>query len=213
MQTMNMQQVMSPAAHLLQAHLEASRRVADAFFAGVKKVDNLMLEASHRACIEQLRLAQSLAAVRDAQGASHAQATYLAQRPDRAMDYQRDMIRVLTEVQADLGKSMRSYLEQIGNGAIAGFSGAVDPAAVASPDLYQPMASIMSAWQSVFRDAASMASQNFEMARGSFTSMAAAAGSAADAVIDETVEAMTAGKEGRTHASAGAHSGNHGRRR
>lgn len=198
MQSSKMQKMLSPVANMYQNQLEASRQFADAFFTGAEKIDHLMLEASHRALIEQLRFAQSLVAVRDAQGAASAQAKYFSQRPERAMDYQREMIRVFTEVQSELGKSMRNYMEQLGGGAMTEFATALEPEGRADQPVFTPMSGMFSAWQSAMREAAAVANRNMETARNTFENAAHAAYEQADDAIDETAEAMSAGRERKT---------------
>lgn len=202
MQGMNMQRLYSPMASIYQTQLEASRQFADALFSSAEKIDHVLLAASHRACIDQLRFAQSLAAVRDAQGAADAQAKFLSQRPDRAMNYQRELIRVFTEVQTELGRSMRNYMEQIGNfgnGAASEFASAIEQDTPTAGEAYNPLTGIFSVWQSAFREAASAANRNMEAARTTFENVATtvqeSAQENADEVIDETMEAMTAGRE------------------
>lgn len=214
MQGMNMQRLYSPMATIYQTQLEASRQLADALFSSAEKIDHVMLAASHRACIDQLRFAQSLAAVRDAQGAANAQATFLSQRPDRAMNYQRELIKVFTEVQAELGKSMRNYMEQmstLGNGAASQIASVAEQDAPTAATVYNPLTGIFSAWQSAFREATSAASRNMEVARTSLenvaTTMQETIQENADETVDETMEAMTGGRE-KKPASHGSQSHN-----
>ena len=207
MQGMNMQAMYGPMANMYQTQLEASRRLADAFFNGAEKIDHVLLAASHRAWTDQLRFVQSLVAVRDAQGAATAQAKFFSQRPDRAMNYQRELMRVFSEVQSEIGKSMRSYMEQVGSGIAPDFASALESEDVAGPETYAPLATnpvagMFTAWQSAFREAASAANRNMETARDTFENTASTAYADADAeeALDETVEGMTAGKEKRSSA-------------
>jgi len=202
MQGINMQKMLSPMATIYQAQLEASRQFADAIFSGTAKIDNVLLEASHRACIEQLRFAQSLVAVRDTQGASNAQAKYLTQRQERAMDCQRELIRVFTEVQSDLGKATRNFMQQLGSGAIPDFSAALEPKRELEPAAYNPLTGMFTAWQSVFREATSVANRNIEAARTTLEDVANTAFSQAGEAIDETVGALAAGGEKKASAAS-----------
>jgi hypothetical protein len=202
-------------ANIYQTQLEASRQFADALFSSAEKIDQVLLAASHRACIEQLRFAQSLATVRDAQGAADAQAKFFSQRPDRAMNYQRELIRVFTEVQAELGKSMRNYMEQIGsigNGAATGIASAIEQDTPTAAEVYNPLTSLFSVWQSAFREAASATNRNIEVARTTFENAASTIQENADEVLDETMEAMTAGREKKATAHGPSH-GSHGSKR
>ncbi|RJG04092.1 phasin family protein [Noviherbaspirillum sedimenti] len=212
MPNLNVQTMLNPMAAMYQTQLEASRRVADTFFSGVQKMDHVMLEASHRACIEQLRFAQSLVAVRDAQGAASAQARYFSQRPERTMDYQRELIRVFNEVQSEVGKSMQNYMAQLGGGAMTEFATALAPereSGEAPPSAIPltPMTGLFSAWQSAFQEAAAVANRNIEAARTTFENAAHNAYVNANEAIDETAEAMAGGRERKATTSGGHHSG------
>lgn len=205
MQHLTMQKMLNPMAAMYQTQLEASRQFADALFSGVEKIDHVLLEASHRACIEQLRLAQSLVAVRDAQGATSVQAKFLSQRPERAMDYQRELFRVFAEVQSELGKSMRNCMEQLGGGAMTEFATALAPESGGEAASTIPLTGLFTAWQSAFREASAVANRNIETARTTFENVAHTAHENADEAVDETVETMTGGSESKTGRSGGKH--------
>lgn len=201
----NMQNMYGPMTNMYQSQLEASRRLADAFFNGAEKIDHLLLSASHRAWTDQLRFVQSLVAVRDAQGAANAQARFFSQRPERAMNYQRDFMRVFSEVQSEIGQSMRSYVEQMGSGVAPDFLEALEPDDTSGKESYSPLAAnpltgMFTAWQSAVREAASAVNRNMETARSTFENAASTAYENAEEALDETVEGMTAGKEKRSTA-------------
>lgn len=205
MQGLNMQNMYNPMANMYQSQLEASRRLADAFFNGAEKIDHVLLTASHRAWTDQLRFIQSLVAVRDPQGAADVQAKFFSQRPDRAMNYQRELMKVFTEVQSEIGKSMRSYVEHLGSGVAPDFAAAMAPDDATEQETYNPIAAnpltgMFTAWQSAFRDAASAANRNMETARTTFENAASAAYENAEEAVDETIEGMTAGREKRSTA-------------
>lgn len=188
MQTM--QNVFTPVADLCQAQLEASRQLADAVFSGTEKIDQVVLEATHRAVNEQLRFAQSMVSVRDAQGMAEAQTTFFSQRPDRLMEYQRELMRVFTEVQSEWGKSVRTYLEQLSNTAISGASTLANANAPAS-NVYNPFNSMLSAWESAFREASSMATRNMDTARNTFENVRDTFDNAANANTANTANAAS----------------------
>ncbi|WP_164932025.1 phasin family protein [Janthinobacterium sp. 17J80-10] len=190
---------------MYQTQLEASRRLADAFFSGAEKIDHVLLTASHRAWTDQLRFVQSLVAVRDPQGAADAQAKFFSLRPDRAMNYQRDLMKVFTEVQSEIGKSMRSYVEQVGSGVAPDFAAGIAPEDTSEQETYNPIAAnpltgMFTAWQSAFREAASAANRNMETARNTFENAASAGYEHAEQAVDDAVDEMTAGREKRSTA-------------
>lgn len=209
MQGWNMQNMYTPMTHMYQTQLEASRRLADAFFTGAEKIDHVLLTASHRAWTDQLRFVQSLVAVRDPQGAADAQAKFFSQRPDRAMNYQRDLMKVFTEVQSEIGKSMRSYVEQVGNGVAPDLAAAMAPEDAAEQEAYNPIAAnpltgVFTAWQTAFREAASVANRNMETARNTFENAASAVYEHAEEAVDDIADEAGSGREKR---SAAHHNG------
>lgn len=198
----SMQNLFNPMAGMYQAQLEASRQFADAVFSGTEKIDQVLREAAHRAVTEQLKFAQSLVTVRDAQGVANVQTTYFSQRPDRAMDYQRELARAFTEVQAELGKSLRNYMEQLTTSAASGATATLGAGNGQPGAGYDPLKSIFSVWESAFRDMTSLASQNMAATRNTFDQAAKEGYTNVTAAADETVEAMTAGREKNVQAGS-----------
>ncbi len=186
----NMQNIFNPMANIYQTQLEASRQFADAIFSGTEKIDHVLLEATHRAFTEQMKFAQSLVAVRDTQGVTDAQTMFLSQRPDRAMDYQRELIRVFSEVQNELGQSMRKYVEQLSSTAVNGAAAAASSAATDGHvnDAFNPMTGMFSVWESAFREVASLANKNMEAARNTFENTAGTAFSETSEMVGEAID-------------------------
>jgi phasin family protein len=199
----NMQNMLNPVANIYQTQLEASRQFADAVFSGTEKVDQVLLEATHRAFTEQLKFAQSLIAVRDPQDAANVQASYLSQRPDRAMNYQRELIRVFTEIQTELGKSMRNYVEQLNTTASNGPSASLGAMEDEASEIPNPMPNLFSLWESAFRQAASLATQNMNSARNTFEQTAQAAYGNASEAMEEAADTMTGGRSKRSTSGNG----------
>jgi len=200
-----MQNVFGPMANLYQTQLEASRRFADALFAGTEKIDQVLLDATHRAVTEQLRFAQSMASVRDPQAAATAQSSFLSQRPDRAMEYQRELMRALVELQTELGNSMRQYLEQW-NGTLAdGAAAAEDTANDQAREIVNPVTSMFSFWESAMREATSMANRNLQAARDGLETAADAAQSTFTAGAQAAEEMTDTGRGKTAHRGRGNH--------
>lgn len=164
-----MQHSPNPMANLYQSQLAASLRFADAVFSGTEKLDHLVLEAAHRAVSEQLRLAQALADggnLTDPRTAAN-----LVQRSSgEAVNYQAEIMRVVAEMQGEIGKSMQDYIDQIGTqservqepGTRAtreAASGAGDAS------LYNPVTSVLSMWETAFKEATEMATRNMAAVR------------------------------------------------
>lgn len=112
---------------------------------------------------------------------------------------------------------MRNYMDQmssLGNGAVGELASEIQDDTPDSAQAFNPLTGLFSAWQSAFREAASAATRNMEVARTTLENAASAieenANQAIDDAVDETVEAMTAARERRSTAHAHA---SHGSRR
>lgn len=195
-----MQNPLMPIASMYQTQLEASRRFADAVFAGTEKIDHVLIDATHRAFTEQVRFAQSLAGVRDPQSAANAQSNYLSsQRPDVALDYQRELMSIFSDMQTEIGQSMRQYFEGVGQSALTAAQSERDAGEETD---FNPMSGMFAAWESALREATSFAGKNVEAASNSFRGAANAAYSSAAEAVEEVGEEV-AGTRTRKSASHG----------
>ena len=89
--------VLNPIADMYQTQLEVTRQFADTLFSGTEKIDHVIINATHRALTEQLRLAQALAAVRDPRGLASLQ-SMLVPHPENAANCQREVLQVFAEI-------------------------------------------------------------------------------------------------------------------
>lgn len=203
-----MQTVLSPLVGVFQTQLEASRRFADAIFAGTEKLDRVMIDATHHAFNRQLNLAQSMVTLRDPQSAATAlQSNFLSRSPDDAMNYQKEVMRIFAEMQNDIGKSLHEYVEQLGtNAATAATNTAMPMNAVrghANDAVYNPVASMFSVWESAFKEVAELAKKNMAAAHSQVEESASRTMNTATrfttAASDRMQEAVTlAGTAGRS---------------
>ncbi|HEY4542801.1 MAG TPA: phasin family protein [Noviherbaspirillum sp.] len=176
-----------PIANLYQSQLEASRRLADAFFTGTEKLDRLVLEATHRAVSDQLDLARSMASGNEGGGANFAN-VLLQRNSNGAVNYQAEIIRVIAEMQGEMGKSIQQYIEDISTQTTGQTEGGESAAGATSADMTNPMMNMFSMWESAFRDATSMASRSMNAARDNM-------GRAAESAAGYTRSAMRAGEQ------------------
>jgi Phasin protein len=187
---------MDPILDMVQSQLEASRQLADAVFAGTEKIDRMMIDATHRAFNEQVRLAQALVMARDPKVFTDLQSSLLS-RPEAAANYQREMLQVFAQVQTDIGKSMQQYVEQIG---VKTASNAASMRANAQKQGgdggFNPVTGMLSVWESAFREVAALANRNMEAAR---SNLANAAGT-----MVETMAATAADESGEDRKGAGS---------
>jgi phasin family protein len=168
-----MQNVLNPMINLYQNQLEASRRFAEAVFSGAEKIDRVMIGATRNAVAEQLNFAQAISSVRDPRSIGTAlQSTFMSRNPEDAVHYQREMMRIFTEVQNDIGRSMQEYIERVsGNAASSSMrmsERSSEPAREQANDAaFNPMTSMFSVWESAFKDVAALAKRNMSNARAS----------------------------------------------
>ena len=162
-----MQTVFSPLVSVYQTQLEASRRFADAIFSGTEKIDRVMIDATHRAFNQQLNFAQAIATVRDPQTAANTlQSNFLSRNPDDTMNYQREIMRIIAEMQNDIGNSLREYIEQLGSSAAKNAATPMETArANPTSAIYNPVTSMFSVWESAFKEVAELAKKNMNAAR------------------------------------------------
>lgn len=174
-----MQQIPNPMANLYQAQLEVSRRFTDAMFEGAEKLDQLVLKAAHHAVSEQMRLAQVLAGGMNP--ADPGLAENLVRRSSgEAMNYQAEIMRVVAEMQTEFGKSMQGYIEQVASQPSRapgrGTESATSTPTGAGGAVPNPMTSMLSMWETAFKEATAMATRNMAAARSNVQRTADMAG-------------------------------------
>lgn len=210
-----MQNALNPLAGVYQTQLEASRRLADAFFSGTQKIDSVMIGATHQLFTDQLNFVRELTTARDPGSIGSAlQSRMMARNSSQATEYQRELVRIVVEMQSEIGQSMQDYVEQFRNQAVNGiktpFAGTSPSTTTASTTgsnaetNANPMASMLSMWENVFKDVATLAQRNMGAAAATANNMTQAASDAATNVADAaTAAAATAASSGiQTTASA-----------
>ncbi len=185
----------NPMVDLVQYQLDASMHLAEAVFSGTEKIDRAMLDVTHQAVDGHLKLARAVTDMRDPARMAELQVS-LAARPEKAMHCQQQIMAALVEIQAEFGKSIRTYLEkfapaaiaQAGGGAIdAGMRAATGGASDASNSPLNPFTGMLSVWEEAFREASRLASQNMMVARDSFETATQAAREAASHSVEASM--------------------------
>lgn len=160
-----MSNILNPMADIYHSQLEATRRFAEVLFSGTERLDHVVLEATHRAFTNNLNLAHAAVSMRDPKELANMQSNLLAQRPDSAMNFQKEMMRVFAEIQNEMGKSMKEYVEKFGNNvtrsATAPLKSVQDRTTEA---IFNPMTGMFSLWESAFREVATMTNKNMSAA-------------------------------------------------
>ncbi|HZW11602.1 MAG TPA: phasin family protein [Noviherbaspirillum sp.] len=195
-----MQNVFNPMINMYQNQLEASRRFADAVLSGAEKIDQVMIGATRHAVAEQMNLAQAIASARDPRSVGNAlQSTFMSRNPEDTVNYQREIVRVFTEVQSEIGRSVQEYIERLGTSAASSTMRMSERTAETAQEqandaVFNPMTSMFSVWESAFKDVAALAKRNMVNARSS--------------IDDVTTRSMhSAGNYADVASSATAHAG------
>lgn len=199
-----MQNPFVPFSGIYQTQLEASRRFAATFFAGTEKIDHVLLDATHSAFSDQLNLVQSIAGMQDSQSVGNA-ASVLPKHPEWMLDCQRELINIFSEMQDELSQSMRQYLDDVGQNALAIASAQEESRAVDGVG-FNPVTGMFSVWENAFREAASLAGRDAEAANTAYASvnegLARAGNEAAGSSSHRTRKSSASGRH-TSHAKRG----------
>jgi len=192
-----MQNMPSSIINMYQNQLEASRQLADAIFSGTEKIDRVVIDATHRAFTEQLQYAQALAGSRDQLSLTNLPS--LLPKPETAVNYQKEILQVFTEMQSDIGRSIQQYVEQMSSTAAAGAARGTETAQRSADGALNPMSGMMSVWESAFKEVTALANRNMQAARSSFENATGAATAATQAAASTVMDAEEEEEETTTH--------------
>jgi len=160
-----MQNMANPFLDVYQTQIEASRRFLDTIFSSTEKIDQVVRGAAQRAVNEQLNFAEAFTQAKDPASIGAAwQSGMAARNSDQAVNYQRELVRIVVEMQSELGRGVQDYVEQLRSQAASGFKPRID-ATVTQPagdtaSNSNPMTSLFSVWQNAFKEASSLAQRN-----------------------------------------------------
>jgi hypothetical protein len=210
-----MQNALNPLAGVYQTQLEASRRLADAIFTGTQRIDSVMIGATHQLFTDQLNFVKELATARDPGSIGSAlQARMMSRNSNQATEYQRELVRIVVEMQSEIGQSMQDYVEQVRSQTVDGIktpfaglaSGATTGATTESNTASNanPMANMFSVWENAFKDVATLARRNMGAAAATANNMTQAASDAATNVADAATAAATSAATSSTQTTASA---------
>lgn len=188
-----MPDLLTPISDVFQTHMEASRRMYDALFSGTGKIDRVVIDVTRNAVDEHLRFAQAVGNSRDPQMLANLQSTFWANKPKEFQAVQKELLRIMAEVQNDLGRATQSYFEQLGARTMRstpfGFPPGADKGGMAAMN---PFAGMMSVWENTMKGMSSLADQAISTARSGATRASDAAVRTAQAAAragDEVMEA------------------------
>lgn len=192
-----MQNALNPLVTVYQTQLEASRRFAEAIFAGTEKIDRVMIGATQRAFNEQLNFVEAMTTARDPRSVGSAlQSGFMIRNPDDAVNYQKEIVRIIAEMQNEIGKGMRDYMDQLRTQTASSTDAATAGVqAQAGNATANPVTSMFSVWEAAFREVADLAKKNMTAARsaaeGTVSRAAQSAAGYADAATASAGEAAT----------------------
>lgn len=197
-----MQNVLNPLISMYQSQLDVSRKCADAVFSGTEKIDRMLIGATHRVFTEQLNFAQAITTVRDPKSIGNVlQSGFMPRTPDEAVNYQREIIRIFSDMQNEIGRSFQEYVEQIGGQAAHTATRPLEATQERTNDaVFNPMTSMFSVWESAFKDVAALAKKNMTVARSSVDDVASMARQTSTNYADVTA----AGTQQAAESAAGA---------
>lgn len=185
-----MQNMANPFLGMYQTQIEASRRFLDTIFSTTEKLDQVVRGAAQRAVNEQLNLAEAFTQARDPASIGTAWQSGVASRnSDQAVNTQRELIRIVVEMQSELGRGAQDYVEQLRSQAASGFKPQVDASAAqqaAADSMSNPMTGLFSAWQNAFKEAGSLAQRNLTAATSTFSDAVSSATQQTSRYVDAT---------------------------
>jgi len=189
----------NPVADLMRLQLDASIELADAMFSGTEKIDRAVLDVTHHTVEGQLKLARAVADLREPGKLAELQSS-IAERPERTIRCQQEIMAALVEMQSEFGKSIRHYIERMSQTAAEqadevserfGSAGQQTPGAAANP-----FTGMLSVWEQAFREASRLANQNMVAAQSSMES----ATHGAHEAVSRTMEAGAVIEHAHAHA-------------
>jgi phasin family protein len=156
----------NPIQDLHQAQLEATRQVANIVLSSAQKMDHLTLSTAKDSMNDQIKYAEALGAVRDPSGVKAVHSAFSKQTPDAMLNYYRELFKVFSESNAEIGKIAESYLEDMKLAAIKTANGAtrnMDMAASVS-EAAPAGADILGLWNAGYKQLSKMTEQYLKAA-------------------------------------------------
>lgn len=161
----------NPLVDMVQHQIDASMRLADVVFLGKGKIDRVILDATHQAVENNLQMARAITEVQDPSQLKELQSK-LAFHPEKNMQYQQQILSVVAEIQAEMGKSVQNYMERFGQSASNKISDAAQKygdkeSSQQENGTFNPVTSMFSMWERAFRDVTSLTNKNLATANKS----------------------------------------------
>ena len=187
----------NPVVDMVQHQLDASIQLADVVFSGTEKIDRAMLDVTHQAVESQLKLVRAMANMRDPSKIADLQSV-IANRPEKAMHCQQQIMSALVEMQTEFGRSVRDYMDRVSHSAVEqaesvqkqATTGLNQPGQMMASPMVSPFTGMMGIWEQALREASRFATQNMTAARSTAETAANFAREAVSRTVEHTVEEM-----------------------
>lgn len=168
----------NPMQDLYQAQLEATRKVANIVLSSAEKMDHLALSAAKDSMNDQIKYVEALGAVRDPNGVQTIQSAFSKQSPDAMLNYYRELFKVFSESNTEIGQVAESYLEDMKAAAMKTANGAtrnMDVAASVGEAAPAAEAGILGLWNAGYKQLSKMTEQYLKTANNVGAAVASAA--------------------------------------
>lgn len=163
--------------------LDASMGLANTIFSGIEKIDHAVLDVAHHMLDAQLKLTRLATDIRDQSRIRELQESIIC-RPDKTIQCNQQIMSAVIEIQAELGRSIRQYLErisQLSRDQLQQFAHQAEIQAHETPadqlSAVNPIVGMLSVWRDAFQEAGHVADANLTHA-----------GSALEAISDNVHE-------------------------
>jgi Phasin protein len=187
----------NPVVDMVQHQLDASIQLADVVFSGTEKIDRAVLDVTHQAVESQLKLVRAMANMRDPSKIADLQSV-IANRPEKAMHCQQQIMSALVEMQTEFGRSVRDYMDRVSHSAAEqvesaqqqATTGLNQPGQMMASPMVNPFTGMMGIWEQALREASRFATQNMTAARSTAETAANFAREAVSRTVEHTAEEM-----------------------
>ena len=173
----------NPLRDLATYQLDASMGLANAVFSAIEKIDSAVLDVAHHMLDAQLKLTRLAADMRDQSRMSALQESIVC-RPDKTIQCNQQIMSAVIEIQAELGRSARQYLErisQLSRDQLEQLANQAETQAHETPadqlSVVNPIVGMLSVWRDAFQEVGHVVDENL-----------AHAGSSLEAISDNVHE-------------------------
>ncbi|CAM8625495.1 Phasin [Oxalobacteraceae bacterium] len=183
----------NPVVDMVQYQLDASIQLADVVFSGTEKIDRAVLDVTHQAVDSQLKLVRAITNMRDPSRMADLQSA-IAQRPEKAMHCQQQIMSALAEMQTEFSRSVREYIDRVSHTAAEQVESAQHQAtsrqSQSGEAMVNPFTGMMGVWEQAFREVSRFATQNMTAARSNVETAANLARDAASQTVEHVDEEL-----------------------